>query len=89
MISSEKLVSPGRRPKQTEIDRPPLRVFNDYGEEVFSVGQWASAGTYRQVDSARIITLEEAGPLPPSFDGRRAEYCRIERPWATATTNHN
>lgn len=60
------------------------RIFNDDGEEVFMAGQWVVAGTYRQVDSPRIVTLETPGLLPPSFDGRRAEYCRLERPWATS-----
>ncbi len=61
------------------------RLLNDDGEEIFLVGQLVSAGTYRQLDSARVITLEGTGPLPPSFDGRRAEYVRVERPWINIT----
>lgn len=73
MISSHNLA---------ELNRvPTARYFNDDGEEVFTAGQWATPGTYRQIDSPRILVLEVAGVLPPSFDGRRAEYCRIERPW--------
>ena len=86
MISSQKIIKSefnhtmvnGER-RETKNTYP--RIFNDDGEEVFMAGQWAIAGTYRQVDSSRIITLEVAGILPPSFDGRRAEYCRVERPW--------
>jgi hypothetical protein len=59
------------------------RLFNDYGEEIFLPGMWVTAGIYRQVDTAKVVIMREAGILPPSFDGRRAEYCRIERPWVT------
>lgn len=86
MISSEKVFDPSSWRvnadfRETEKSRP--RIFNDNGEEVFVAGQWVLAGTYRQEDSTRIVVLEKPGPLPPSFDGRRAEYCRIERPWVT------
>jgi hypothetical protein len=59
------------------------RLYNDYGEEIFLPGMWVHAGIYRQVDTAKVVIMREDGVLPPSFDGRRAEYCRIERPWVT------
>ena len=59
------------------------RIFNDDGEEVFMAGQWAKAGLYRQVDTTKIIQHQADGPLPASFDGHRAEYCRFEQPWIT------
>ncbi len=88
MISSERYV-PSAQPSY-KVDKakggrtvPTVRVFNDDGEEVFSAGQLVPAGTYRLVDSTRMLVLEEPGYLPASFDGRRAEYCRVERPWVT------
>lgn len=56
-------------------------IFNDYGEEIFVAGQWAKAGYYRVSDSNRVIHHKADGPLPASFDGHRAEYCRHEQPW--------
>ncbi len=89
MISSEKTIKMDTLPTLLKAERREAlvsypRVFNDDGEEVFMAGQWATPGTYRQVDSSRVITLDVAGLLPPSFDGRRAQYCRIERPWITS-----
>ena len=87
MISSDKVVSLNRTRSTgalRAVSSTPVRsnrVFNDYGEEIFSVGQIVPAGLYRQVDSSRVVTLEATGPLPASFDGRRAEYTRIEQPW--------
>lgn len=93
MISSETLVaSPtmyvSGESVQTEQRSQP-RIFNDYGEEIFLPGMWVQAGIYRQVDTTKVVIMREAGMLPPSFDGRRAEYCRIEKPWVTGplTTN--
>ncbi len=89
MISSQETIKSELAPSYFKNDRREAisstpRIFNDYGEEIFMVGQKVPAGTYRQVDSSRLITLETAGPLPPSFDGKRAEYCRVERPWVAA-----
>ena len=86
MISSEKMIgfSRGRVTSTLRPVAPSERIFSDDGEEVFIAGQVVPAGTYRQLDSPRFVTLEVAGPLSPSFDGRRAEYCRVERPWITA-----
>jgi hypothetical protein len=71
-------------PERREVLHSHPRMFNDDGEEVFVAGQWVPAGTYRLVDSYKTVTLEAAGLLPPSFDGRRAEYCRLERPWSAS-----
>jgi hypothetical protein len=91
MISSQKTLKSDFNPTVVNGERRDTknsypRIFNDDGEEVFMAGQWVIAGTYRQVDSSRIVTLEMPGVLPPSFDGRRAEYCRVERPWVTLNT---
>ncbi len=85
MISSESFVDSKHAyfaPERKEVLRSRPRTFSDDGEEVFLVGEWVPAGTYRLIDSSKTLILEKAGPLPPSFDGRRAEYCRVERPWA-------
>jgi hypothetical protein len=71
-----------RENRLVEQIRQP-RLFNDYGEEIFLPGTWVQAGIYRQVDTTKVVIMREDGILPPSFDGRRAEYCRIERPWVT------
>lgn len=62
-------------------------ILNDYGEEVFMAGQWAKAGHYRVLDSNRILHHKIDGPLPASFDGHRAEYCRFEQPWIQVNTS--
>lgn len=59
-------------------------IYNDYGEELFTAGQVVIAGTYLEVDSGRQVILDRAGPLPASFNGRRAFYSRLERPWVKA-----
>ena len=56
-------------------------VINEAGDEIYRAGQFVPAGTYQQVDGPRVINLENEDCLPPSFDGHRAEYFRIERPW--------
>jgi len=56
-------------------------LYNDYGEELFVAGQIVPAGTYLEVDSNRQVTLDYVGPLPASFNGRKAYYSRLERPW--------
>lgn len=75
MISRDKF-----HPSAKVLESPP-RIFNDDGEEIFLAGQWARAGTYRLMESNRIVQHLADGPLPPSFDGHRAEYCRFEQPW--------
>ncbi|HEX2916639.1 MAG TPA: hypothetical protein VH186_38115 [Chloroflexia bacterium] len=83
MISRESMVDSRHgtfADKLQEASRQ-ARIFNDYGEEIFVVGQWVPAGTYQLIDSTKIINLDKPGFLPPSFDGRRAEYLRVERPW--------
>lgn len=57
--------------------------YGEFGEELFRAGQLVDAGTYIEVDGFRQITLEQAGVLPASLDGRRALYRRYERPWMT------
>lgn len=87
MISNETFVNPPRIYAVGDTlpaeQRNQPRIFNDYGEEIFLPGTWVQAGIYRQVDTSKVIVMREAGLLPPSFDGRRAEYCRIEKPWIT------
>jgi hypothetical protein len=61
--------------------RESPHIFNEDGEEIFMAGQWAKGGFYRQLDSTRVIHHQVDGPLPASFDGHRAAYCRFERPW--------
>jgi hypothetical protein len=74
------MISRGRVISRDKVLESP-RLFNDDGEEIFLAGQWAKAGHYRQLDSPRIIQHHNDGPLPASFDGHRAEYCRFEQPW--------
>ncbi|MEI6044189.1 MAG: hypothetical protein WCS37_07340 [Chloroflexota bacterium] len=91
MISSD---NSGRSSAQFQLrSRTPEsavceRIYNDYGEELFTAGQVVSAGTYLEVDSVRQVTLELSGPLPASLNGRRTYYSRLERPWAIGFITH-
>ncbi len=44
---------------------------------LWKAGEIVLAGTYTRVDdrSYRAVTLEQAGPLPATFDGHVALYC--------------
>lgn len=46
-------------------------------QELWNAGEIVPAGIYARVDdlSYRLVTLEQAGPLPASFDGHTAWYC--------------
>lgn len=60
--------------KQHEIDP-------QYGP-LYLAGEYAPAGTYRNVGTGREIDLpQEGGFLPPSFDGSVAVYARAPRTW--------
>jgi hypothetical protein len=50
----------------------------EYGKPLWRAGEFVPAGTYLRVDdhSYRRIVLEQPGPLPPSYDGHVAFYCR-------------
>jgi len=89
MINSKDTQS-NRKNFQIQLKKPDNlsyeRVYNDYGEELFAAGQVVPAGTYLEVDGERQVMLDRPGPLPPSFNGRRAYYSRLERPWSGALT---
>lgn len=42
----------------------------------WKAGEWVPAGTYVRIDdvSYKVITLQQAGPLPATFDGHVALY---------------
>lgn len=46
-------------------------------QPLWKAGETVPAGVYARVDdhSYHLVTLEQAGPLPPSFDGHTAWYC--------------
>lgn len=46
-------------------------------QELWKAGQIVPAGAYARVDdrSYRVVNLEQAGPLPATFDGHTALYC--------------
>ena len=46
-------------------------------QALWKAGDIVPAGAYARVDdrSYRVVTLEQAGPLPASFDGHTALYC--------------
>jgi hypothetical protein len=46
-------------------------------QALWKAGEIVPAGTYARVDnrSYHLVTLEQAGPLPASFDGHTAWYC--------------
>jgi hypothetical protein len=83
--SSQQVQFRSRTPEQVKYER----IYNDYGEELFTAGQIVLAGTYLEVDGNRQVTLDLPGPLPASLNGRRAYYSRLERPWANALTDHS
>ena len=66
---------------------------DECGIALFEAGATVPAGTYVRVDdrSFRRVTLQQRGPLPPSFDGHIAEYrsaaasCLCERHHASVT----
>ncbi|HEU5228563.1 MAG TPA: hypothetical protein VFU49_12185 [Ktedonobacteraceae bacterium] len=46
-------------------------------QELWKAGEIVPAGAYARVDdgSYRVVILEQAGPLPATFDGHTALYC--------------
>ena len=50
----------------------------EYQTEVYRAGEIVSPGVYMRIDdgSRRTVVLEQAGPLPPGFDGHVAIYLR-------------
>jgi hypothetical protein len=50
----------------------------EYLSETYHAGEIVPAGTYMRIDdgSRRLVELEQAGPLPPGFDGHVAIYLR-------------
>lgn len=73
--------------KPEQVFATPLH--GDDGEEIYKAGQFVRAGCYIDVDSMRQVYLENSGNLPASFDGRRALYRRLERPWMQFFANKN
>jgi hypothetical protein len=49
--------------------------------ETFVAGDWVAPGAYQQMDSLRIVRLDQAGHLPASLDGRVAVYRRARLTW--------
>ena len=58
-------------------------------QELWKAGEMAPAGVYARVDdhSYHLVTLAQAGPLPPSFDGHTAWYCSSACRCATHATH--
>lgn len=50
-------------------------------ERILLAGQHVAPGAYRNVETGCCIEFEEAGRLPPSFDGRVACYVPVPRTW--------
>ncbi len=46
-------------------------------QELWKAGEIVPAGAYARIDdrSYRLVILEQAGPLPATFDGHVALYC--------------
>ncbi len=46
-------------------------------QELWKAGEVVPAGAYARVDdrSYHVVILEQAGPLPATFDGHMAHYC--------------
>jgi len=46
-------------------------------QSLWKAGEVVPAGVYARVDdnSYHLVTLEQEGPLPASFDGHTAYYC--------------
>lgn len=44
---------------------------------LYQAGEWVSAGIYEDVETHRVVRLDEKDMLPPSFDGRVACYIRV------------
>jgi hypothetical protein len=59
---------------------------SELGTPIWRAGELAPPGVYVRVDdgSHRLIRLESAGPLPPSFDGHVACYRLAPRSYAPA-----
>lgn len=49
--------------------------------EVHIAGERVPAGTYRRVDTGRIVRLTHEDVLPASLDGRVACYISVTRTW--------
>jgi hypothetical protein len=49
-------------------------------------GELAKSGTYRELNSGRIIVLDKDELLPSSLDGRVACYIRIPPVWGRLAT---
>jgi len=49
---------------------------------LYLAGEQVPAGTYRNIKSGRETHLDQAGVLPPSFDGSVAVYAAAPRTWA-------
>ncbi len=59
--------------------------------ELHLPGQWTEPGSYREINTGRVVTLEKVDTLPASLDGQVACYvliahtraqidCQTERP---------
>lgn len=50
--------------------------YDESGVMIYQAGEVVPAGYYSRVDdgSYHLVLLEQAGPLPPSFDGHVAQY---------------
>src|SRR5947208_1050214 len=65
--------------------RKPCMQHHLSGQKLYRVGEWAPPGHYQEVESRRVICLDEKDMLPPSFDGRIAHYVRVQT-WGTPET---
>lgn len=55
----------------------PLDNKDEHGDNLYLAGEKVPPGCYKQVESGRIVTLEEEDFLPASLDGRIACYLAI------------
>lgn len=49
--------------------------------KIYRAGERVAPGTYKQLNSARVVRLEQEDYLPASLNGRVACFERVESSW--------
>jgi len=55
---------------------------DECAEVLYSAGELAPAGTYKQVDGHHQVVLEQEGVLPAGMDGHATLYVGVHNLWA-------
>lgn len=55
-----------------------MYVLDESSAELYLAGELVASGTYRNIDSGRVLRLPEGGHLPASLDGKVACFRRIQ-----------